>query len=152
MKTKRLGVRKRAAIFGIFFLLLFLPQFNTIRAAEGGTFEITNLKLCTGVDENRKPIQITSKFPAGIQTVYGWFSWKEADPNLKMTARWFYETENIHILDFSITLTRRSNEGAVSLQMPGGKNLPDGSYRLDLEVNGKVVKSAAFTVLPAPSS
>jgi hypothetical protein len=117
-------------------------------------FKIAEVKICADVDDNRQPLGVTSEFPAGTREVYGWFSWKNAAIGLPVLSRWYYETANIQILTLSVALTRVSDHGVVSLKMPEGKTFPSGSYRLDLSVRGKVVKSVPFTVLapPAPSS
>lgn len=156
--TKRTRRRNKSLATALFFLtyLLFqndgLPIQNKTPLSWAGTpserFEITDIKLCRNVDENRRPIEITSKFPAGTQTIEAWFAWKNAQSNReKIIAKWYYTSEDIHILDFPVTLTRRSDSGVILLKLPPGKTLPSGSYRLDIEVGGKTVKSADFTVL-----
>jgi hypothetical protein len=116
------------------------------------SFKIAEATMCADVDDDRQPLGVTSEFPAGTREVYGWFSWKNAAIGLPVLSRWYYETANIQILTLSVALTRVSDHGAVSLKMPEGKTLPSGSYRLDLSVRGKVVKSVPFTVLAPPAA
>ena len=116
------------------------------------SFEITEAKTCSDVDADLKPVDVSSEFPAGTDHVRCWFSWKNAKRGMKLTARWYNTAEDIHILDYPLTLTRRSDNGIVSLQMSKGKTLPPGSYRVDLatdvRLRSRVVKSVPFTVLP----
>ena len=63
-----------------------------------------------------------------------------------MTTRWHYTSSLIPILDSSLTLNRVADNGVISLRMPAGKTFPTGSYRLDFEVKGEVVKSVSFAV------
>jgi hypothetical protein len=134
-------------------LATFLLSFLGCGAQMSHPAEIIDAQMSLGLDANRRPVEITSEFPPGTLEVYCWFSWKNANPGLQITARWYYTSGNIHILDYPLTLTRVSDNGALSLRMPPGKTLPAGSYRLDLEVKGKVLKSVSFIILEAsPSS
>ena len=135
----------------LIILLLVLAQSFQLQAASTDPFEISEVKFCRNVDKNRNPGDVTSKFPQGTQTIYAWFSWKNAPRSQKITAGWHYVSEDIHILDTPITLTRRTDQGVLSLKMPKDKSLPEGSYRLDIAADGKVLKSASFTVLPRSS-
>ena len=137
---------------------LFLLAFSVPLAAGGvrpplcsaaePAFKITDLKICQDVDKDRNPIKITNEFPAGTSAVYAWFAWEGGKAGFQITAKWHYATEDIHILDFPVTLTRTSDRGVIILRMGTGKTLPPGSYRLDIEAGGKVIKSALFTALP----
>jgi hypothetical protein len=115
-------------------------------ALAASSFEITDIKMCKQVGEDRKPMGVTTAFPPGTQTVHAWFAWKNGEPGFKVVAKWNYASENIRILDYPFELTRVADNGIVSLRMPAGKSLPDGTYRLDFEADGKVVKSATFKV------
>ncbi|MBI4394932.1 MAG: hypothetical protein HY583_01930 [Candidatus Omnitrophica bacterium] len=128
-------------------LLFLLPIFN-LQAAFSESFEITNVKICLKVDRNRNPIHVTNKLPGGTQNVYAWFSWKNAPKSQTITARWHYVSEDIHILDSPVTLTRHSDQGVLILRMPEDKPLPSGMYRMDIEADGKVLNSTSFTVRP----
>jgi|GEM_PF-815852 len=111
-------------------------------------FEISEVKLCLNIDQNRKPEEATSVFPAGTKKIYCWFSWKQGRPGAKIISRWYYSDQNIHILDVPVALTRNSGEGVVSLVMPEGKVLPSGSYGVEFELRGKVIRTTRFVVLP----
>lgn len=112
----------------------------------GEAFEITGLKFCLGGDENRNPINVTDKFSAGTQEVYAWFAWKNAPKSQAIIAKWSFESEDVPILDSPVVLTRKSDQGVLTLKMPKDKTFPAGDYRLDLEADGKVIKSATFKV------
>ena len=134
----------RIGFFACLSLLLF--QIGTGPAAAAPPFEITAAKMCKQVGPNRNPIGITDSFPPGTRAVHAWFSWKNGEPGFKVVAKWNYASENLRVLDYPFALTRVADHGVVSLRMPPGKSLPTGSYRLDFEVNGKVVKSVMFKV------
>lgn len=128
---------------GFFFVFL-------LAACEGGfsrpSLEITEAAMSLGIDADGNPVEVTSEFPLGTETVYCSFSWKGGKPGLTVLARWHYTSGDIRILDTTFNLTRVSDRGVLSLKMPPGKPLPAGEYRLDIESKGKVLKSVSFTV------
>lgn len=126
-------------------LLLIVGCTGRTAVPEG--FEISDAKMCAEVNADRKPVRVTSEFPPGTRDVYCWFAWKNARPGLRITSRWYYEAASIHILTLPVSLTRVSDDGVLSLRMPEGKTLPPGSYRLDLSIGKKVLRSVPFTVL-----
>ncbi len=132
---------------------LFSPPFqshpiNPAQVAQGPVFRLVDVKMAMGADENRNPVDVTNEFPAGTEKIYAAFTWENAESNLQVVARWYYTSEDIHILDSSFTLTRRSEKGVTTLTMPKGKPLPPGDYRLDFEIKGKKANSVEFKVLP----
>ncbi len=114
--------------------------------AQEEIFRLASAQMALGADEFRNPVDVTTVFPAGTEKVYCAFSWENAEPNLQVAARWYYTSEDIHILDSSFTLTRRSEKGVTTLTMPKGKTLPPGKYRLDFEIKGKKVHTVDFSV------
>lgn len=117
-------------------------------------FEITDAKTCLEISADRTPVTVVSEFSPQTNQVHCWFAWQNAKRDLKLTARWYNTSEGLHILDFPLTLTRRSDQGAVSLKMPQGRSLPVGAYRVDFSLDSvlgpKVVKSVPFTVQSPP--
>lgn len=139
-QSRQRAIRKGFAAF------LLLSISACARPAE--SFEITDARLTALMSTDQKqPAESTSQFPQGTEAVYCWFSWKGAKPGSKLTARWYYTSGDIHILDYSFPLTRISDKGVLSLKMPPGKFLPPGSYRLDMEIKGRVMKTIPFSVL-----
>jgi hypothetical protein len=55
-------------------------------------------------------------------------------------------TENIPILDYTFMIPRKNGTGSVSLEMPQGKTLPEGTYHVELLLKTKKLKSLAFKV------
>jgi hypothetical protein len=105
------------------------------------------MKTAQNIDEKYQPVKPTNNFPMQTSKVFCWFKWKDAQVNGQISTKWTYKNENITILDYKITLPRREGSGGVALSMPEGKKLPPGSYEVQLEENGKILKSHRFTVL-----
>ena len=155
MSAERRSVRRGAAIRAVIFpliLMLFLSSAARTQAASDPPLEITDAKTCSSFDAERNPIGVTSEFPAGTGTIHCWFAWKNMRNNPLITARWRYVDEEIPVLDFPITLTRRSGTGITILQMPKNRALPSGSYQLNLESQGKILKTISFKVRLTSSS
>ncbi len=142
MKVPKLGAKIATAVMGGFLLSSFL----SIPNAQADNFQITDAKTCQAIDKDRTPLKVTETFPSGTSTVRAWFAWTGGKPGLQITARWYFDMENTLILNYPFTLTRASDKGFVALTMPPGRTFPEGSYHLDFEADGKVVRSIAFRV------
>lgn len=138
------------AILLPFLVLIWLPTLER-GFLPPPAFELTDAKLSLEIDRNQKSVNPNSIFPAGTKRVYCWFSWRNGKPGAKIVSRWNYLDQNLHILDIPAALTRNSGEGIVSLVMPKGKALPPGSYSVEFERQGKIIKSIRFVVLPIQS-
>lgn len=142
-KTKKIAYANAALVSAA---LLFAASFAWAGWSASSRLKITEALMTSRMNGARRPAQAASEFAAGTTAVYCWFSWKNAKPGLQMTTRWHYTSSLIPILDSSLTLNRVADNGVISLRMPAGKTFPTGSYRLDFEVKGEVVKSVSFAV------
>ncbi len=151
LSSHRTGLRRQAVVWAGVALVVAAAVALTHAVFFGHTaFAITEAVTCQDIDTDRQPVKVTSVFPKGTERVHCWFAWKGASPKLEMTGQWYYATGGFRILDLHVTLTRAADHGVLSLQMPPGKTLPPGSYRLDLTVKGKTAKTIPFTVAALP--
>jgi hypothetical protein len=109
-------------------------------------FVLLDAKIATGIDDKFMPIEATDTLAAGTSRVYCWFQWKDAPKDTKILAHWHYVTEDLSILDYTFIIPKKNGVGSVSLEMPQGKTLPSGTYRVDLSSQNKKVKSLTFKV------
>ncbi len=131
---------------GLVLLILMTFIFSSCSLQQTATINITDIKTATGIDEKLLPLGVTGVFPDGIQKVFCWFQWKDTKVDTIVTARWYFLTDNIHILNYNFVIPRREGSGSVSLAMPEGKKLPVGQYRIDLNFGKQTLKSATFKV------
>lgn len=135
-------IRKTALSFAIFFLSLILSGCwlgqNKIR--------ITAIKTTAAITENLMPVKVTDVFPKGTTKIFCWFQWNNAQLNTKIISRWYYATDNIHLLDDTFTIPRKEGSGSILLSMPEGKTLPSGLYRIDLVLEKRILKSLSFEI------
>lgn len=134
---------KKILIFVSFF---FIISILSACAKSFSNISIIDAKIATAVDDKLMPVKITNAFPEKTSQVFCWFQWKNAKTDTKITARWYYVTDNIHILDYTFSIPRKEGSGSVSLSMPEGKILPSGSYRIDLTKRRHILKSLNFKV------
>jgi hypothetical protein len=132
--------------FGRVLCLLAAVLLSACSLQQEGKFRLTDAKIVTAVDEKLLPVKITNVFPEGTQKVSCWFQWRNAKVNTPLTASWYYTTDNIHILAYVFNLPRTEGSGSVILSMPEGKELPSGSYSINLAAGKDSLKSLTFKV------
>ena len=136
-------VKKNQGLLAFSFFLLFALS---ACCPKEGKILITDVKTATGVDEKLMPVGPTESFPEGASRVYCWFQWKEAKVDTQVTAKWHYVTDDIRVLDYTFNIPRKQGSGSVSLAMPEDKKLPSGTYRVDLTLGNRLLKSLTFKV------
>lgn len=137
-----LGKNKNIALV----LLIMAFILSSCFMKENETINIIDIKTSTGVNDKLMPFGITTIFPEGTQKAFCWFQWRNTKVNTMVLARWYFLTDDIHILDYNFMIPRKEGTGSVSLTMPEGKRLPAGLYRVDLTFEKQILKSATFKV------
>ena len=107
---------------------------------------IVDAKTAVTVNEDLMPVKITDSFSRGTSRVYCWIKWRDARINIELMTKWRYLTDDIHIADHALIVPKKDGAGGVELAMPEGKALPSGSYRVDILLGNRVLKSIAFKV------
>lgn len=107
---------------------------------------ILDIKTAAGIDDKYMPVDAAKIFPKSTAKVFLWFSWNNAQKDIKLIAKWHYITDDIPVLDYTFVVPRKQGTGSVSLLMPEGKTLPAGFYSVRLELDGKPLKSVTFKV------
>ncbi len=105
----------------------------------------TDVRVAAAVDENMAPVNVTT-FPQGTTKVFCWFQWQDSEVNTQIVAKWDYVTDQIHILDYTFSIPRRSGMGSISLSMPEGKVMPSGEYLVTLMLEKQTLKSLTFEI------
>jgi hypothetical protein len=145
--NKAKGMRGMKPKFLSYLFLLTVILIFSSCSSNSPKISLLDVKMAKGVDEKLLPVDIVTTFPAGTSKVFCWFKWNSADIDIPINASWYFVTDNIHILDYSFNIPRKEGSGSVSLTMPEGKDLPPGTYRVDLKKNRRILRSLTFTVL-----
>lgn len=136
---------KRTAL--LILILAISIQLTSCAKREEKNIDVISVKMAKGINEKYMPVDITNIFPEGTVKVYCWFSWRDAEKNMEILAKWHYITDDIPIVEYSFAVPRKEGVGSVSLSMPEGKALPTGLYRVELKHGKVVLKSMAFKVV-----
>jgi len=147
MKRIKGGMGMRVRVIIIFSIIVFAIGLSAFFLHTYKSFRIVDANTTTLINEKLKPVGVTSVFPAGTATVNCWFQWSNAMPKTKIIASWRYVTDDIRILDYAFDLPRKAGSGGVSLSMPEGKELPAGTYQVELKKDKRTLKAVTFRVL-----
>lgn len=138
----------KSTSFKILIIIFLLASFfGSGCNSKPDKFVLVDARVATGIDDKFMPTNVTNKLPAGTAKVYCWFQWRDAPKDTKILAHWHYASEDVSILDYTFIIPKKNGVGSVSLEMPQGKTLPIGTYRVDLLLQNKRIKSVAFSVL-----
>jgi hypothetical protein len=132
--------------FKILITLLLIVSLGGCANLKNNKFVLVDAKIAMGIDDKFMPTGVNDNLPAGTTKVYCWFQWKNAPKETKILAHWHYATEDLPILDYTFIIPKKNGIGSVSLEMPQGKTLPSGTYRVDLLLENKKIKSVVFKV------
>jgi hypothetical protein len=107
---------------------------------------LVDAKMATAVDADFMPVGVTDMFPAGTERVTCWIKWKDSKINTEIIAKWHYLTDDVHIVDYPFSIPKREGSGGITITMPGGKKFPAGSYKVDLYLEKRLIKTLQFRV------
>lgn len=140
-----MSINKNFLILFIAFILcvFFVASCSLIKRPE---ITIVDAKIVTGLDANLMPVKITDVFPNNTSKVGCWIEWKDAQVNSQITVKWHYLTDDIHVLDHVLNIPKKDGTGGVILNMPEGKTLPSGMYKVELFLGERLLKSLTFKV------
>jgi hypothetical protein len=133
----------------ITILILTVAAFAAIPACsvmEAPKVRLLDAKMASAVDANFMPVGVTGSFPASTERVTCWIKWKDARVNTEIVAKWHYLTDDVHIVDYPFNIPKREGSGGITINMPGGKKFPAGSYKVDLSLEGRLLKTLEFRV------
>ena len=146
MKRIKNMTGKNAIIVTVSILLMASCAVLVCRVFSSEKLKITEIKMAPAISKDLTPLKPADSFPSGTSRVFCWFKWENAEVNSQIVAKWYYTSENINILNYPFSIPRRDGSGSVLLSMPEGKTLPSGSYRIDLVVNNRILKSREFKI------
>lgn len=113
-------------------------------------YEIRRVATCREV-AGGLPVEPTDTLRASEGKVLIWFQGEDAQADVEVRTEWYVNGIHEVAASHTIRVTRGSNTGVFTLQMPGGAALPVGAYRVDLVVGDRVAARHAFQVVPDAS-
>lgn len=136
----------RIKICAVILALIVALSLGGCSMMESSKVRLVDAKMAQGVDEYFMPVDVTDSFPVGTERVTCWIKWKDSKINTEIIARWHYLTDDVHIVDYPFNIPKREGSGGITITMPGGKKFPAGSYKVDLLLDKRPLKSLTFRV------
>jgi len=123
------------------------PESRTTRQttpAETRTVRVESIDLGRRLSSDRRVITTDQAFTPG-DTVYAAVVLAPPVPAAEVTARWV-SADGTVVYESSRTLTPSEIEAAAPFQMAKPAGIPPGAYKLEIVVEGAVVRTKSFTV------
>ncbi len=108
-----------------------------------GNAQIGSITFAEDVDRNNKPIRPGTQFKTGLKAVSAVYSYSGMKNGLNWSPIWYLDDEPV------INNSYKWDGGASGTQartLSSKSSLPDGQYRLEVTVEGKVLQKSAFTI------
>jgi hypothetical protein len=112
----------------------------------GCEIKVVEIRTAQGVDASLMPVNPGEVLPKGTSKVYCWFRWRDAKINIRILAKWHYVTDDIPVFSYEFGIPKKDGAGSVVLSMPEGKTLPSGSYKVDLILGSRILRSLSFRI------
>jgi hypothetical protein len=111
---------------------------------DGGTNVFGPITFAEGVDKQDKPVKPGTAFKSGITTVYGFFDYQGMQDGLSWTRRWYLDGRVVVDVDDTWGGGESGNRW---VGVNNGRDaLPDGTYDLELLVEGSTVQQGTCTI------
>jgi hypothetical protein len=135
-------MKARQAIFPLIAVLIFALL---TAGCKPGPVEIGEVVICKNVDSEYNPVEPTTVFPSGTDTVYAAVKVNNITPEDKVTTIWNYlETgEEINVTDFT---TEESGSGYIAFSIEVTAGFPTGRYNVVVYLNDEEIKTVEFSV------
>jgi hypothetical protein len=130
-----------------FLTLPWLPLFEN-GLVPRPVFEITRALTSESPGSKSASGDASTVFAEGTPKIYCWFFWKYGTPGTKVILHWYFLDQNTHLKDLPVMLSGPMGDLAVPLAHPDRDTLPTGSYGVEFEQGGKIVKVCKFVVIP----
>ena len=162
-KYKKKDIKQNKGIlFFIFFTFVFLfflcsltiaisgcavkdLKLDKVQEAIKGKAEIAEIVICKNVDSNYAPVDPTSAFDAGTNSIFlsiKFTNFKTTDA-LKVTWNYIETNRELSVQEFS---PPEYSSGYHSFNIEIADDFPAGQYSAQVEFNGDIVKTIDFSV------
>lgn len=105
-----------------------------------------NLVFAPDVTDNDQPTQIASQLPSGATEIYAFWDYENMADGMTWEARWYYEGELIEGASQPPQPWRGSERGGWWVSIYNTAGLDDGTYRVELYVEGELLIEGSIAV------
>lgn len=106
---------------------------------------VASVTLAKGMGQDKSPVDVASEFKPK-ETVYAIVRTDNAVAGSVIGARWYYTKTNQEVGADSISL-KDNGTNMTDLKLMNKKGMPAGEYKVDISLNGEIVKSEMFKVV-----
>ena len=107
--------------------------------------------LTDQVDEKTKaPLRSLTSFPSGSKVIFISALIKNPQTGTKVEAQWFYDKERkgnfLPVDTATVTFDAASRDKYVAYSLQAAETFPDGTYKVQIWLDGKMAKEITFTI------
>jgi len=120
-------------------------KIDDVQEAIKGKAAIAEMVICKNVDINHAPIEPTSAFDAGTNSIFLSVKFTNFKTTDKLKVTWTYTDTNreLSVQEFS---PPEFSSGYYSFNIAIADAFPDGKYTVQVELNGDILKTIDFSV------
>ena len=121
-------------------------KIDDVQEAIKGKAEIAEMVICKNVDSNYAPVDPTSEFDAGTNSIFlsvKFTNFKTTDI-LKITWNYIDTNRELSVQEFSPP--EFISSGYYSFNIASANAFPGGKYTAQVELNGNIVKTIEFSI------
>lgn len=99
--------------------------------------------------QNERPVGAAKRFSSGTKRIYAFFPFREMRPDDKVEAVWFKDGKEVYTHKTTLTEVLGSNtkpNGNLWFWLSWTNGAPQGSYRVEIRVNGQPARTETFEV------
>ncbi len=135
---------------GVYRLELYIEQrlavtADVIVAGQAGKSAFGPITFAAGVDVNGQPVDPAEAFPSGLEALYVFWEYSGMRDGLDWEERWLWNGQEIVRFEF----TWQDGEAGYfwdNIYRDSGESLSDGTYTLELYVEGQLVQTGTAIV------
>lgn len=111
-----------------------------------------NLVFAPDVTDNDQPTQIVTQLPSGATSIYAFWDYENMSNEMTWEARWYYEGEYLDNASLPLSPWRGGEQGNWWNGIVNSSGLLDGTYRVELYVEGELLAQGLISVGGAVTS
>ena len=139
------GKRPLIILGSAVILLLLLSAWSLKADLFTDGFHIDKSVICLELDENRKPLHISSKIQYGSRQICLWFQYSKANEGNHLDITWYYGKDKV--LTEQLKLMTADGVKAFYLLREEGTPLPVGSYKVVISTPVKTLSEIKFDIV-----
>jgi hypothetical protein len=142
MKIKLISV----ALISSLVILMLAGCTVSVSVTPSKSLSVSDAVTCKSLDSDKKPVDITNTFDAGVKGIYLSLVIHNFTTKDKITVKWNYLDTNevVNTIDFTSPQDLEANYLGFSISFDQG--FPAGKYNAEIYLNDKLTETVNFSV------